>query len=807
MHRSQRYSLTPPRVVPQPGARTAAPDPHAPADLVVVSLAEAPAPDLQSWQRLLRAHKRTLATLQLGDGTDAFDTLCEQLGRCVGPLTRVVLVDPGQGEGIDGLAHLLDAWLREWRHDAGHDTPGLVSTLQTIGPHELDAGGLARVVSRAWSPSPAGTRASTPVPARVVGSLAHGVPVALLVTKVGGWSEGERLLLAQLQQALAPAPLLAIAVDQPARDLAPLEAPLLALVSPCTPALVLAHNASDPQARLLAAELGVLAANLNDGLAFVAGCLGRPALRTGGSAADAGPWASSLHSALSNWPKAIAWHDRRYLRRLDAWLHEALPGGRDNPLHRRLMDRMTRQLGAHLRGNGPSTPAAPLDMVLPMADLQQLPPLPPRRLASLTLDLQGCPAVTLALGRLPPDLQCLSACHGQLSYLTLDTQQLHPSIRIELDHNKLACIPLSFWALPATATVSLRGNPLAERTRRQIEATRPGAARECPLFETDPPSLREALRGWIDLPPAEARSAHWQRIEEGLGTPDFVAWVGRLARLTPRQRRTIRPQLVALIDRCAQDPALCGTVLANVDGADARCDDRVVLVWERVRLGLVCALACRDATAAGTLAAALLPHARRAFRTEKLLAIAGEKTRAVEAVCVARGARLEDVEEVEIHLAYLSQLDSLLDLGSGMGFALHIDEGISKVSLREVQQAAHCVKAAENAHFSGFLTQWEPWRLVLQHRRPEAFEAIREQRQDLDRIAAWTAEVQDGIDRMARQHPERQALTAREQQEALTRGLAECERRWVAEQLLALTHAVLKDEGAEQALDPFWSLV
>ena len=91
--------------------------------------------------------------------------------------------------------------------------------------------------------------------------------------------------------------------------------------------------------------------------------------------------------------------------------------------------------------------------------------------------------------------------------------------------------------------------------------------------------------------------------------------------------------------------------------------------------------------------------------------------------------------------------------------------------------------------------------------RPEAFEAIREQRQDLDRIAAWTAEVQDGIDRMARQHPERQALTAREQQEALTRGLAECERRWVAEQLLALTHAVLKDEGAEQALDPFWSLV
>lgn len=798
MQRTTRLSLTPPRprLPPPLGAGTPGQAaPAEPADLVVVSLTETRPPDLRVWQRLLRTHQRTLCTLSLGETTDAFDRLCEDLAPHLGPQSRVVLVDPGGGEGVEGLAHLLDAWLAEWHGAAGHLTLAPPAALQTVTPDDLDANGLLHVMGTGPR-LPGPQRPHAPPAAEVVGSLTAGVPVGLLVVRAGRWTPVELERLVALQQALWPAPLLAIAVQRPARDLPALGQALLACVAPHTPTRVMAADAGDPAARLLVAELGVLAVDLDDRRAFDSGHPGRARPCPPD---DAIAWADAVRWALRDWHLAVAWHDERYLRQLHRWSREALQGPQAARLRHALIDRLMQQLCEHLRASGAAGAAAPMHLRLPLAGLASLPPLPARRITALTLELEGCEAVSLSLGRLPPGLERLSACHGQLAYLTLDHQDLNPAIRIELDHNRLACVPLSLWTLPPTATVSLVGNRLDGRTRSQLLSSRAWAGVETPHFVFDTPGLRHALRGWIDLLPGEAASADWQRTEARLGTPDFIAWIGRLARLPPRQRRTIRPQLVALIDACGHDPALCDTVLATVEGADARCDDRVVLVWERVRLALASAQASRDAATAP--AAALVATARRAFRAERLLAISARKTRAVEADIVALGGQLQDVEAVEIDLAYLSQLDSLLDLGSGLGFGLHIDERISRVSLREVRQAAREVQRAENAQFTRFLTEWAPWQARLRHRRPEAMDALQEQRQDLERIAEWTRAVQADIDLAT---GEALPLTAAERQQALIRGIAERERQWVYGQVHALTRDVLDDEGAAPLLDPCW---
>jgi len=798
MQRSTRPSLTTPRprsASPSDSEPTA-PDPAAePIDVVVVSLAEARPPDLGVWQRLLRVHQRTLCALSLGDSTDAFDQLCESLSRRLGPLSRVVLVDPGGGEGIEGLAHLLDAWLAEWHEAAGHPALARPAALQTVMPDDLDANGLLSVMTQGPR-LPDLPRPPAAPAVEVIGSPNPGVPVALLVVRPGRWTPAERELLAALQQALLPAPLLALAVPRPARDLPPWGSTLMTCVAPHTPVRVMARGLSDPAARLLAAELGVLAVDLDDRAAFDSGHLGRARFCLPD---DTAAWPGAVRAALHHWPEAIAWHDERYFRDLNRWLRQALQGPRAAQRRQAFIEHLTQQLGEHLRASGTAGPGAPLALRLPMAGLTWLPPLPPRHITALTLELEGCEAVSLSLGRLPPGLLRLSACHGQLGYLTLDQQGLNPAICIELDHNRLSCVPLSLWALPPTATVSLVGNRLDARARSQLLAAQAWAGVETPRFVVDPPGLRRALQGWIDLLPGEAGSDDWLRTEARLGTPDFIAWIARLAQLPPRQRRTIRPNLVALIDACGHDEALCDTVLATVEGADARCDDRVVLVWERVRLALASALASRDAATAP--AATLVATARRAFRAERLLAIAARKARAVEADLVALGGRLQDVEAVEIDLAYLSQLDSLLDLGSGMGFALHIDERVSRVSLREVRQAAREVQRAENAQFPRFLTEWAPWQQRLRHRRPEAMATLQEQRQDLGRIGAWTQAVQAEIDlASAAGLP----LTVPERQQALIRGIAERERQWVFEQVQALTRAVLDDEGAGPLLDPCW---
>jgi hypothetical protein len=665
----------------------------------------------------------------------------------------LVLVDPGRGEGIDGLAHVLDAWLADWRGQEGHEAVAPCGALQTVGTDDLDAAGLADVMAGTLPP-----RAVRTAPLDVMGPLGQGVPVGMLIVRVGAWSAEDHRQLARLQTALAPSPLLAIALGRPVRDLEALAASLLARMSPHTPTRVLAPRPSDPASLLLAAELGALAVELGDRGAFEAGCMGRPLLQTVSGTLDANHWHDSLALARTRWLHSVAWHDSRYLHRLDRWLRGALEGESRGRIRLALIHSVAVQLARHLRDA--RDPCEPMHLELCMEGLHQLPPLPSRRIASLTLHLANAEGVNLALGQLPPDLERLSVRGGRLDQHTLD----------------------------------------------QLEASGHGIRIETPASLFDRPGrLRHALQGWIDLLPGEANHPDWQAVEDRLGDPDFVGWIARLARLRPHQRRAIRPQLVALIERCMSDPLLCESVLATVQGADARCDDRVVLVWERVRLTLAATQASELAGTPSAPAAALIEPARRAFRTEKLLAISAAKTREVEAALIAEGREPQDVEEVEIDLAYLSQLDSLLDLGSGMGFALHIDERVSHVSLREVMQAARQVRRAENAHFPRFLTEWSPWCLLLQQRRPQAYQAIQVQRQDLELIETWTAELQQAMDQVDGQAANGSPLSTRERQQALTRGLVERERAWVAERLLALTREVLQEEGAADRLEPVWS--
>lgn len=289
-----------------------------------------------------------------------------------------------------------------------------------------------------------------------------------------------------------------------------------------------------------------------------------------------------------------------------------------------------------------------------------------------------------------------------------------------------------------------------------------------------------------------------EAIEATLGTPAFITWMGRIGNLPYRQRAGLMPGVADLITQCMLDADLRRLVLAVVEDASTSCDDRITLTWERVRLLVRCQGILRG-DFDGDLQH-VLTLARQAFRQDALDRIA-------HGHAMAAGRRFAGnvphppperarVEEIEVHMAFLSQAAGALGIETHTGFGRFIADDISGVSLRDVAHAVTAVKRQENERFVDFLMQWEPWLAVLRRLEPERFAAIDEACADLDQITRWRV---DAV-RIAAAA----GLGGRHLEDAVTRALMQQGLAFRVHRLTGLSRDVLLQQNESGLLDPVW---
>ncbi|MEK9282192.1 MULTISPECIES: NEL-type E3 ubiquitin ligase domain-containing protein [unclassified Bradyrhizobium] len=153
-------------------------------------------------------------------------------------------------------------------------------------------------------------------------------------------------------------------------------------------------------------------------------------------------------------------------------------------------------------------------------------------------------------------------------------------------------------------------------------------------------------------------------------------------------------------------------------GANASCEDRITLVWNGMQTARLNA-DVEDGFYDGRLGE-LLQHGRVMFRLEALEGIARERGNSLR-----RADPDADVDEIEVYLAYQTQLREPLELrhiAPDMRFM-----NVSHVTKDDVASAEASVRNQQAVEFPDYLaTRWQPWESVTRRIAPEDYAAMQE---------------------------------------------------------------------------------
>ncbi|WP_245473944.1 NEL domain-containing protein [Bradyrhizobium zhanjiangense] len=153
-------------------------------------------------------------------------------------------------------------------------------------------------------------------------------------------------------------------------------------------------------------------------------------------------------------------------------------------------------------------------------------------------------------------------------------------------------------------------------------------------------------------------------------------------------------------------------------GANASCEDRITLAWNGMQTARLNA-DVEDGVYDGRLGE-LLQHGRVMFRLEALDGIARERVNSLR-----RAAPDAEVDEIEVHLAYQTQLRDALELrhiAPDMRFM-----NVSHVTEDDVARAEASVRTQEAAEFPDYLAaRWQPWATVVRRIAPEDHAELQE---------------------------------------------------------------------------------
>jgi E3 ubiquitin-protein ligase SspH2 len=380
----------------------------------------------------------------------------------------------------------------------------------------------------------------------------------------------------------------------------------------------------------------------------------------------------------------------------------------------------------------PALPAGLKGLTLNSVPLSRLPTLPD---TLIELEAAQCGLTTLPES-LPPGLIVLLLNDNHLTHVPALPRALHTC---DLSNNRLTDLPENYSALNRYGTIHLYDNPLSEELRQSIRALRHDPAYQGPYIGLDPlPPSRDsdsdsddeemnaqfrrplpmAVGSWYAADRRDAVQVPWQAFLQEPQAEGFSRFLDRLAlgvqATAPAVRDSFRATVATWLDRLANDAELRADTFAFADRAGNTCADRAALSFlQMMRLRTV-----RDVTAGryDQAPAHLLGVAKSIRRQEALERLAQERV-------AAHPTR----EEIEVYLAFLTQRSERLALSLDLSEMNFLQE--AQVTEQELDQAAAAVEALDTT-FPHFLSNWEPWRSVLQRWDPDRFEAAQDRLYD-----------------------------------------------------------------------------
>ncbi|MDA9443269.1 E3 ubiquitin--protein ligase [Bradyrhizobium sp. CCBAU 51745] len=325
---------------------------------------------------------------------------------------------------------------------------------------------------------------------------------------------------------------------------------------------------------------------------------------------------------------------------------------------------------------------------------------------------------------LPAGLEWLSASHNRLTNLpaTVPRQLLW----LGASNNQLTSVPETLLTrLSRESSIHVENNPLADWVQVALDTAMQAEHYAGPqvFFSTTHGTLEVAARSmhqvaadWLEGEPAVV--AAWQHFAHEPGGADYARFLDRLRGTVNYRHETFRQAVAEDLRQAAVRPRLREQYFELASGANASCEDRITLVWNSMQTARLNA-DVEDGVYDGRLGE-LLQNGRVMFRLEALDGIARERVNSLR-----RADPDADVDEIEVYLAYQTQLRDALELGHiapDMRFM-----NVSRVTQEDVARAEASVRDQEAAEFPDYLAaRWQPWESAVRRIAPQVYAEMQE---------------------------------------------------------------------------------
>jgi len=278
---------------------------------------------------------------------------------------------------------------------------------------------------------------------------------------------------------------------------------------------------------------------------------------------------------------------------------------------------------------------------------------------------------------------------------------------LDVRDNLLTAFPPALIDLPSQAQVSAEGNPLSERTLRELFRIAGDRNYHGPHIQfslsadrqrPEPRPLREAIADWLPSEP-------WAAFEHETNAQAFSTFLTRLAETkNTLENPSFRDQVADWLRKLFLDATLREETFALAQESTSSCEDRVTLTFNTMQQAAL----LRDVERGkwDSKLTGLVTAGREMFRLEQLERIAGEKVKS-----------LRFVDEIEVYLAFQTALRQRLQLNSVAELMRFY--GHSGVTQQDLNCALVEIKSKENSEFASWLPGWAPWKSVLQRLCPE----------------------------------------------------------------------------------------
>ncbi|WP_271585711.1 NEL-type E3 ubiquitin ligase domain-containing protein [Bradyrhizobium sp. CCBAU 53415] len=351
---------------------------------------------------------------------------------------------------------------------------------------------------------------------------------------------------------------------------------------------------------------------------------------------------------------------------------------------------------------------------------------------------------------LPASLQFLYASDNQLTNLPevlpaslrfLDVSQneltrLPEALPASLEHldasqNQLTSLPEDLLTqLGEGSSIVLIENPLPEQVLTNLDTVLSAESYvgptvhlsrddESELSGTDDgqaDALIETVADWLRGNPQDGDRevlAAWQSFAEEPGVREYGLFLGKLFDSVNSSNEEFRRSVANDLRQAANNPQLHTQYFQLALDANQSCEDRRTLTWNGMQTARLIADVENGVYDNKARFPDLIDLGRVMFRLDALEGIAREKVHSL-----GSGKNVEDIDAIEVFLAYQSKLRERLGLQHAAPDMRFFE--VSGVTDADVDSAETSVRNREAAEFADYLAvDWQPWDDVVRRIAPE----------------------------------------------------------------------------------------